>query len=251
MSSAGESNATPDDHRPRKTHIRISPARPDQTYPKPRIIHMQEDQRQRLQFGYLVWLHVEQSADQDPIPLKLNNLDKFPIRSLCTMSPIINSAVRANGPEEVLDHITLPAGDIDAYLAILAWLDTITLTGKLEPIEMITEKPLSRYFHILDIAEKLRIEPITRNLGLRFERMITYVPGQRWNVQSEDVRCVYGECAVGHTLRVRLVENVARAWVSGGFGTKRREEIESLGWEIEEFWEELMEKVEEFEGREE
>ena len=159
------------------------------------------------------------------------------------MSPFIKEAVRANGPNEVLDHIALPAGDVGAYFAILSWLDDTIVTGKIKTIEPIYTKPLSSYYNILEIAERLKIEPIARNLGVRLDKMITYVPGQPWNVQVEDVRYVHDKFAAGHSLRARLVENIAEAWSGDGFSRKKRREIVD-------FWGELKGRIAEVGERE-
>lgn len=179
--------------------------------------------------------------DQQSVQLSDAKFDKFTIASLCAMSPVIKAAVGDPADHKSIDHILLPKGSVEAYKAILAWLDVATIEGYIRHIPQIYEKPLTNYWNILDIADKLRIDAITSQLKPRFDNMITWVQGKNWNLQIADIRHVYEMPCISkdHPLRKELVKNLARAWLADDLKGKKGKAVEELTWEIKEFWTEL------------
>lgn len=193
----------------------------------------------RLYYGFLVTIWIDQV---DKAPAKLEGVKNISISALSAISPVIKNAITSNGPySRDIDHIILPPGHLDGYKMLFKWVDKTTTTGIYRHIERENDSPLFKYYHILEIAEKLKITPILDNLRPRYNAMLRYQKDSKWNIQSEDVYRVYRELPAGHILRLAIVKGVALAWYYNDLGGGKRKKIEEITWEIPELWADLNE----------
>jgi len=104
---------------------------------------------------------------------------------------------------------------------------------------------LFKYYHVLEVANKLKVDALTDNLQRRYYIMTTYDSwgASGWNIQADNIKKVYKYLAADHPLRAAIVDIIARAWHLKTFNWSTYKEIEKFTFEVEEFWQDFQEQM--------
>lgn len=151
-------------------------------------------------------------------PVLLDN-NPHAVAKICSISAIVDHEVKKNGPRDAVRHLALPEGDRFTYQKILQWSDRNLKEGKITIFEESRVAHAYYDWHILDIAEKLKITPIIDQVQPKLFDKLNYSNSKVFHVDTGDLRAAYKSLPAGHPFRGEVVELVAngilKGWVSG------------------------------------
>ncbi|KAK5099063.1 hypothetical protein LTR70_001213 [Exophiala xenobiotica] len=208
--------------------VRIEAAAEGHASPESEMAHLSTAALKKLGEGSYTKLHVNVPG-ATPTELDLEVRDPS-VENLVALSSVIKAQVQAKVPMGYhMSHCALPSGDIEAYRLLFKWNDEVIKRGKFIPVPPQTKTPLYLYYHLIEIAKKLRITHILDTIPGRYQYMLRSPP----SFQSDDIKKVYKNLKQGHPLRVTIANGIADSWDT--LFTKNKDRINALITEIPEF----------------
>jgi len=153
---------------------------------------------------------------------------------------LVDYEVRKNGPRDAVRHLALPKGDRFAYQKILQWSNQNIKEGRITILEESKAAPAYSDWHILEIAEKLKIVPIIDQVQPRLFDRLNHSNSKVFHVDTGDLRAAYKNLPAGHPFRGEVVELVANGILKGWIFGRLARAIWTIEEEYPEFKSELL-----------
>lgn len=122
-------------------------------------------------------------------------------------------------PRDAVRYLALPEGGELAYQKILQWSDQNVREGRITILDDSKATPAYFDWHILEIAEKLKIVPVIDQVQPRLFDRLHHSNSKVFHVDTGDLHAAYKNSPAGHPFRGEVVELVAngilKGWIFG------------------------------------